>query len=133
MTQTIWPQTMLVVRDVEASSKFYCDVFGFENGHGGKEYDQLHHQGEMMMQLHGHDIEDHHGPLREDGVALGNGVLVWFEVTDFEGVVERAKAIGAKIERDVHENPNAKQLECWFRDPDGYLVVAAGTSQYRPR
>lgn len=46
---------------------------------------------------------------------------------------ERAKAVGAVIERDVHVNPNARQQEIWLRDPDGYLVVLAGPSEYRRR
>ena len=130
---SLWSQLMLVCTDVEASSRFYCRVFGFESGHGGSEYDQLLHDGEMVMQLHDDDQEDHHGALRTAGVAPGNGVLVWFEVEDFEGTVERAKACGAEIVTDVHENTNAKQSEFWFLDPDGYLVVAAGPSDYRPR
>ena len=26
-----------------------------------------------------------------------------------------------------HVNPNARHRECWLRDPDGYVVVLAGT------
>lgn len=133
MAPSVWSQLMLVVRDVPGSSAFYCDVFGFESGHGGDEYEQLFHDGELVMQLHDHDTDDHHGLLRSDDHAVGNGVLVWLEVADFEGTVERAKARGVEILEDVHENPNAKQLELWFRDPDGYLVVVAGPSAYRPR
>jgi hypothetical protein len=33
----------------------------------------------------------------------------------------------------VHLSPNALQQEIWVRDPDGYLVVIAGPSEYRPR
>ena len=33
----------------------------------------------------------------------------------------------------MHVNPNAKQRELWLRDPDGYTVVLAGPSEYRPR
>lgn len=133
MAPSIWPQWMLVVRDVEASSRFYCDVFGFESGHGGDEYEQLLHDGEMVMQLHDDDTADHHGALRDPDVAAGNGVLVWFEVTDFDGCVRRARRAGVEIVNDVHVNPNARQPEFWFRDPDGYLVVAAGESEYRRR
>ena len=43
------------------------------------------------------------------------------------------EALGAHVERDVHLNPNAQQQELWLRDPDGYLVVLAGPSPYRPR
>jgi predicted enzyme related to lactoylglutathione lyase len=76
---------------------------------------------------------DHHGPLADPHAPLGNGVLVWFEVADFDGAVERAGAAGATVERDVHVNPNAKQRELWLRDPDGYRVVLAGPSEYRAR
>lgn len=124
---------MIVCADVPASSRFYCDVFGFESGHGGDEYEQLLHDGEIIMQLHDDDTDDHHGALRSDGGDLGNGVILWFEVTDFDGTVERVKASAAEVVNDVHVNPNAKQQEIWFRDLDGYLVVAAGPSEYRPR
>jgi hypothetical protein len=66
-------------------------------------------------------------------VPLGNGTLLWFEVSDFDAAVQRAKDVEAVVERDVHVNPNAKQREIWLRDPDGYLVVLAGPSEYRPR
>jgi catechol 2,3-dioxygenase-like lactoylglutathione lyase family enzyme len=76
---------------------------------------------------------DHHGPLADANVKLGNGLLVWFEVADFDAAIERARALGATIEREVHTNPNAKQQELCLRDPDGYLVVPAGPSAWRPR
>ena len=45
MARWLWSQLMLVVSDVEASTRFYCDVFGFESGHGGKEYDDKYPDG----------------------------------------------------------------------------------------
>ena len=39
----------------------------------------------------------------------------------------------ARVQAEPHVNPNAQQSEIWLRDPDGYLVVLAGTSQWRPR
>ncbi len=128
-----WPQPMLVVRDVPASSRFYQQVLGADSGHGGAEYEQIVAGGEILLQLHAADVEDHHGLLADGDTPLGNGVLVWFEVADFDGAVERARAAGAEVERDVHENPNARQPELWLRDPDGYRVVIAGPSAYRPR
>ena len=133
MAPSLWSQLMLVVDDVEASSRFYCEVFGFESGHGGHEYEQLLHDGEMVMQLHDHDTHDHHGALRVDGVPLGNGVLVWFEVADFDGAVQRARRLDVEVVQNVHVNPNARQPEFWFRDLDGYLVVLAGESEFRKR
>jgi catechol 2,3-dioxygenase-like lactoylglutathione lyase family enzyme len=124
---------MLVVRDVPASSRFYQQVLGAETGHGGDAYEQIVEDGEILLQLHHVDVEDHHGPLADPDQPFGNGVLLWFEVADFEAAVERVRATGAQVVTDVHTNPNARQPEIWLRDPDGYLVVLAGESEYRPR
>ncbi len=133
MTTSVWPQPLIAVRDVQASSRFYTQILEVESAHGGDEYEQLVSDGELILQLHHIDVEDHHGPLASTEAPLGNGTLLWFEVADFDGAVQRARGIEALIERDVHVNPNAKQRELWLRDPDGYLVVLAGPSEYRPR
>jgi catechol 2,3-dioxygenase-like lactoylglutathione lyase family enzyme len=124
---------MVVVRDVLASSRFYQAVLGAESGHGGDEYEQIVSDGEIVLQIHGIDVEDHHGPLADPDQPLGNGFLLWFEVADFDATVDRVRTAGAEVVTDVHTNPNARQQEIWLRDPDGYLVVLAGPSAYRPR
>ena len=133
MAPSLWSQLMLVVSDVEASSAFYCELLEFESGHGGDEFEQLMHDGEIVMQLHHDGPDDDHADLMASDVPRGNGVLVWFEVADFDAAVARAQTIGATIQREPHINPNAKQSELWLRDPDGYLVVIAGPSEYRQR
>jgi catechol 2,3-dioxygenase-like lactoylglutathione lyase family enzyme len=133
VTAKVWPQPMIVVHDVPASSRFYASILGAESAHGGEEYEQLVSDGELVLQLHHIDVEHHHGPLAAHDTPLGNGALVWFEVSDLDAAAERARSIGAVVERDVHVNPNAKQREMWLRDPDGYLVVLAGPSEYRLR
>jgi catechol 2,3-dioxygenase-like lactoylglutathione lyase family enzyme len=133
MPTRVWPQPMLVVRDVARARDFYTAVLGAESGHGGDEYEQIVVGGEILLQLHRIDVEDHHGLLAADDVPLGNGFLLWFEIADFDAAVARARSHGAEVERDVHVNPNAKQRELWLRDPDGYRVVLAGPSEYRPR
>jgi catechol 2,3-dioxygenase-like lactoylglutathione lyase family enzyme len=124
---------MVVVHDVPASSRFYQAVLDAESGHGGDEYEQIVKDGEIVLQLHRIDVEDHHGPLADPEEPLGNGVLLWFEVAEFDRSVEAVRATGAPLVFDVHTNPNALQPEIWVRDPDGYLVVIAGESEYRPR
>lgn len=133
MSARVWPQPLVVVREVARSRDFYAAVLGAESGHGGDEYEQIFDGGELVLQLHRIDVEDHHGPLADPDVPLGNGVLLWFEVADFDAAVERARAHGAEVVTDVHVNPNASQRELWLRDPDGYTVVVAGESEYRPR
>ena len=129
----VWPQPLIAVSDVGRSRAFYVPVLEAEAGHGGGEYEQIVSGGELVLQLHRLDVEDHHGPIAAADEPLGNGTLLWFEVEDVEAAAERARAASAEVERDVHVNPNAKQSEIWLRDPDGYRVVLAGPSSYRPR
>jgi catechol 2,3-dioxygenase-like lactoylglutathione lyase family enzyme len=124
---------LVVVRDVAASSRFYQQVLGAESGHGGDAYEQIVSDGEILLQLHSPEVEDHHGRLADLEQPLGNGVVLWFEVADFDAAVARVRATGAPVVIDVITNPNARQREIWIRDPDSYLVVLAGASEYRPR
>lgn len=61
----------------------------------------------------------------------GNGVLLWFEVDDFDDAVRRAGELGAEVVLAPHRNPPEGQTggpahrELWVRDPDGYTVVVA--------
>ena len=45
-------QTMLMVRDVEASSRWYQQLLGLASDHGGPEYERLLADGELVLQLH---------------------------------------------------------------------------------
>ena len=79
----------------------------------------------LILQLHAWNVDHHHGPMGDPSVEVGNGVLLWFEVDDFDAAVARARELGALIVLDVHRNPNADHRELWIRDPDGYTVVIA--------
>jgi predicted enzyme related to lactoylglutathione lyase len=122
---SVRPQPMIMVADVPAASRFYQAVLGATSDHGGEEYERLVVDGELVMQLHSSDVEHHHGPLGGRSPAAGNGVLLWFEVDDFDRAVARTRETGAEIVTDVHVNPNAGHREIWLRDHDGYLVVLA--------
>jgi predicted enzyme related to lactoylglutathione lyase len=62
-------QTMLMVRDVEASSRWYQQLLGLTSDHGGAEYERLLADRELVLQLH-HEGTAHHstGPA-EVGVS----------------------------------------------------------------
>jgi len=127
-------QPLINCRDVQASSRWYQSLLGCVGGHGGTEYERLWdprlHTSKwgpdgLILQLHAWDVDHHHGPMGDSSVGVGNGVLLWFEVDDFDAAVARARALGAPIVLDVHRNPNADHREFWIRDPDGYTVVIA--------
>jgi len=125
-------QTMLMVRDVEASSRWYQELVGLTSDHGGPAYERLLADGELVLQLHHEGTDHHHGPVGDPEQPRGNGVLVWLgAVGDFDGVVERAARMQVEVVKEAHRNPpegggnGPGHRELWIRDPDGYTVVVA--------
>jgi catechol 2,3-dioxygenase-like lactoylglutathione lyase family enzyme len=121
------PQPLIAVRDVEASSRWYQHILGCTSDHGGTEYERLNSpDGRLILQLHDWSVDHHHGPIGDPNARpIGNGLLLWFEVDDFDAAVARVEASGAEILHPRHRNPNPNHWEIWFRDPDGYSVVLA--------
>jgi catechol 2,3-dioxygenase-like lactoylglutathione lyase family enzyme len=124
-------QPLLVVTDVEASSRWYQRLLGCRSDHGGAEYERLVHGDRLVMQLHAFDVAHHHGALGDrDDKPYGNGVLLWFEVDDFDAAAARVAELKADVVLPRHRNPPDGQggpnhWELWLRDPDGYTVVLA--------
>ena len=124
------PQPLICARDVEASSRWYQRLLGCQSAHGGPHYERLVSDGQLVLQLHAWEKEDHHGRIGDPTLPPGNGVLLWFEVADFDAAVTRATELQAKIVLPRHRNPpdhdgGPNHWEVWLRDPDGYTVVLA--------
>ena len=120
------PQPLIAVSDVQASSRWYSALLDGVSGHGGDEYERIERDGVLLLQLHSRDEGHHHDSIGDPTVPYGNGVLLWFETDDFDAAVDRARALGATVDREPHRNPNAGHREIWLRDPDGFGVVLAG-------
>jgi catechol 2,3-dioxygenase-like lactoylglutathione lyase family enzyme len=125
------PQPLIAVHDIEVSSRFYERLLDCQGTHGGHGYNRLLRDGVLILQLHRFEVEHHHGPIGDPGDRpYGNGVLLWFEVDDFDAAVSRATAVGAEVVLPPHRNPpegggGPDHREIWLRDPDGYVVVLA--------
>lgn len=107
-------------------------LFGCESAHGGPEYERLIADGQLVVQLHNWDVEHDHGAIGDPDIRpYGNGVLVWFEVDDFDAAVARVSRAGADVVLAPHRNPPAGEpggpahREIWVRDLDRYTVVLA--------
>jgi catechol 2,3-dioxygenase-like lactoylglutathione lyase family enzyme len=133
------PQPLIVVTDVEASSRWYQRLIGCASAHGGPAYERLvdparqrtpHGSEGLILQLHAWEVDHDHGPIGDPALPRGNGVLLWFEVDDFDAAVARATELGAEIVMAPHRNPpdgpgGPAHRELWLKDPDGYTVVLA--------
>jgi predicted enzyme related to lactoylglutathione lyase len=129
ITQT---QTLIAVRDVEASSRWYQRLLGLRSDHGGPVYERLVDGHTLVLQLHRFESDHEHGTIGDPARELGNGVVVWFgETADFDGVVARAAELGAAVVHGPMRNPpegsgnGPGHMEIWLKDPDGYTVVIA--------
>jgi hypothetical protein len=123
-------QPILAVRDVRGSARWYAQVLGSDEPTGSppSDHDHLYRRiyvgGQMVLQLHAWDEEDHPNLIGPDRASVGHGVLVWFELEDYETAASRARAMGAEVIEET-VNPRARHHELWLRDPDGYVVVLA--------
>jgi catechol 2,3-dioxygenase-like lactoylglutathione lyase family enzyme len=128
---TVRPQPLIAVRDVPASSRWYARLLGAErtsetmSSDHAHVYDRLLCGSSLVLQLHAWDEEDHPNLVNAKEARPGHGVLLWFEVDDFDAVVKRARALRATVLLKPFVNPAPGHREIWLRDPDGYVVVIA--------
>ncbi|MFL5320806.1 MAG: VOC family protein [Myxococcaceae bacterium] len=127
---TVRSQPLIAVRDVKASSSWYQALLGVKS-FGDPDhphrlmYDRLMSGDTLILQLHSWEDEDHPNLTGRDKAPPGHGVLVWFEVDDFDAAVDRARKLDATVVEEPHVNTAPQHREMWLRDPDGYCVVLA--------
>ena len=127
-TTVVEAQPLIAVRDVRASSRWYVQLLGADSiaEHPHRDvYDRISQTGRVLLQLHAWDKEDHPNLVNADAAPPGHGVLLWFQVSDFDAVVERARSLEAQVVEEPHLNPAPMHREMWLRDLDGYVVVIA--------
>lgn len=124
----IW--TIIGVRDVAASFKWYQTLFGQpptppSHDHFAQIIDA---DGTILLCLHQWGAHEHPTLTSPDQATPGNGLLVFFRVDDFEMALERARALVTRFEEEPHVNPNTQTREFSLRDPDGYYVTMSAVS-----
>ena len=78
------------------------------DNHGGPNYEQLVSNGQLILQLHSFKAEHHHGAIADAAdKPYGNGLLLWFEVDDFDRVVERASGTECRNRVATASQPSA--------------------------
>ena len=121
-------QTLIAVHNVRASARWYAELLGAEGlpEHEHRDsYDRITRDGRILLQLHAWDIEEHPNLVGKDKAPIGHGVVLWFQLDDFDAAVERARGLRAEIVEEPHVNPAPQHKEMWLRDLDGFLVVIA--------
>src|SRR5215813_2604276 len=100
MPMPVEAQPLIAVRDVRASSRWYAELLGAdalpEHAHRDV-YDRIQLSDRLVLQLHAWDEEDHPNLVDADAAPVGHGVVLWFEVADFDAAVARARALRAEV------------------------------------
>src|SRR5207247_2658559 len=79
-------------------SRWYQRLLGCQSAHGGREYERLVSGDRLILQLHRWDVEHHHGRIGDPNITpYGNGVLLWFELDEFDAAVARGEELKAEI------------------------------------
>lgn len=128
-------QPLIAVRDVRTSSRWYQQLFGFDSlpDHPHRDlYDRMLSNGELVLQLHAWDAENHPNLVNAEAAPVGHGIVLWFEADNFDEVVNKARALRAEILLEPHFNPAPRHREVWLRDPDGYVLGVASADGERP-
>lgn len=119
------PWTIIGVRDVPSSFRWYQSLFGLpETAPGHSHFAQLiDDDGTVLLCLHEWAAHEHPTLTSPERAAPGNGLLLFFRIDDFELAQERVRGLGVRLAEEPHLNPNTQTKEFSLRDPDGYYVT----------
>jgi len=118
-------QPLIVVKDVELSSQWYQKLLDCQSGHGGKEYERLLFDENIILQLHASDTHGHEYLKYDTSSSRASSMLLWFQTDKYDAATQRVKNLGVEVLEASHVNELANHRECWVRDLDGYVVVIA--------
>jgi len=119
---------IIAVRDIEKSAQWYEQVFNFRRK--GKDLAILYsEEEEIVLCLHPWEM-DNHPTMRNREISPGNGLMLYFKTDKLEAIRENAEKAGAKIEEDIHVNPNPNKKEFSIWDPDGYFIIVTAYHEY---
>ncbi len=117
--------TIIGVRDVPSSFKWYQSLFGQRETRPGHDYfgQIVDTDGTVLLCLHQWGAHEHPTLTSAEIATPGNGLLLFFRVDDYDNTLERARVLVTRFEEEPHVNPNTRTREFSLRDPDGYYVT----------
>ena len=124
-----WP--IIAVADVMASTNWYTALLQARENHpGATVFNQIvDGDGTILLCLHhwgpSGPSGDHDWPsLADRGEGgVGNGLLLWFVVDDFDAAWQRARELAAVIDEPPNTDNGTGMRAFVVRDPDGYYVT----------
>ena len=123
--------TIIGVRDVAASFKWYQSLFGqAPTGPAHPYFGQIvDADGTVLLCLHEWGAHDHPTLASPDTATPGNGLLLFFRVDDYDAALARARTLVDRFDEEPGLNEATGTLEFALRDPDGYYVMISAASR----
>lgn len=122
---------IIAVKDVEDSTRWYQQVFGFKRVHGGigNFAVLVSENDEILLCLHKWE-EHEHSTMKDPNITAGNGLILYFRTENMNAILQNVEGIGCPVEEDIHLNPNSLKKEFSLRDPDGYYLTITEFHKY---
>src|SRR5438067_12738322 len=116
--------TIIGVRDVPGSFKWYQSLFGQPETPPGHDYfgQILDTDGTVLLSLHKWGAHEHPSLMSPDAGSPSNGPLLLSRVDDDDMARKRARALADRLQEQSHANPHTQTKELSLRRPDGYHV-----------
>ncbi|MFZ4545350.1 MAG: glyoxalase [Saprospiraceae bacterium] len=116
-------ETIIAVKDVSKSSIWYQDLLSLKSNHGGDNFEMLADKnGTVILCLHCWEEHDH-PTMTNSNIPVGNGLILYFRVSDLEIVWSKAVNLRLVIEKKPHLNTNSGQQQFILRDLDNYYLI----------
>ena len=122
--------TIIGVSDVPRSFSWYQSLFGQPQTGPAHDYwgQILDTDGTGLLCLHEWGAHDHPSLFSPKESTPGNGLLLFFQVDEYDAILKNARTLVSSLEEEPHLNPNTQTLEFSLRDPDGYYVSISALS-----
>jgi catechol 2,3-dioxygenase-like lactoylglutathione lyase family enzyme len=119
--------TIIGVADVPRSLAWYQGLLGLAPAPAAHDHfaQAIDADGTVLLCLHAWGAHEHPTLTSPELAAPGNGLLLFFRVSDDGAALTRARATAERLEEEPHRNPNTGTIEFSLRDPDGYYVTVS--------
>ncbi len=115
-------ETIIAVKNVPESSKFYQKLLDCKSEHGGDTFEILTSEKQVILCLHKWGEHEHPTMLSSEK-EVGNGLILFFRVDKLKKIFENAKKLNATIEKEIHYNENSLKNQFILRDLDSYYLI----------
>ena len=114
-------EVMYFVSDRRAAAEWYSNLLGIE-------ITWLENPEHFFIQVGNQDVWFHQSDSKVPSGAAGH--VAYWQVADFDAVLERATQLGAKLYRGPLDRQDGSYM-CQVKDPDGNLIGIIGSRQRR--